>query len=80
MNPNIITVTGRPCRPNDQGSVENMNKIVKRALNSTLVEWRLGGENPNWTEVLGSVSASINAAARHGKNDTPAYTAVYGQT
>jgi hypothetical protein len=25
MNPNILTVTGCPRRPHDQGSVENMN-------------------------------------------------------
>jgi transposase InsO family protein len=80
LNPNIITVTGRPRRPNDQGSVESMNKLVKRVLNSTLTERRLVGENPNWTEVLGSVGGSINAAAGRGKNDTPAFTAVYGQT
>lgn len=80
LNPNIITVTGRPRRPNDQGSVESMNKLVKRVLNSTLAERRLGGENPNWTEVLGSVGATINAAAGRGKHDAPAYTAVYGQT
>jgi transposase InsO family protein len=69
LNPNIITVTGRPRRPNDQGSVESMNKLVKRALNSTLAERRLGGENPNWTEVLGNVGATINSAAGRGRND-----------
>ncbi len=37
------------------------------------------GENPNWTEVLGIVGGSINEAAGRGKNDAPAYTAVYGQ-
>ena len=63
LNPNIITVTGRPRRPNDQGSVESMNKLVKRVLNSTLAERRLVDENPNWTEVLGSVGATINSAA-----------------
>jgi hypothetical protein len=28
LNPNILSVTGRPRRPNDQGSVESMNKLV----------------------------------------------------
>ena len=79
-NPNIITVTGHPPHPNDQGLVKSMNKLVKRVLNSALTECRLVGKNPNWTEVLGSVGASINAAARHGKNDTSAYTAVYGES
>jgi hypothetical protein len=41
--------SGRPRRPSDQGSVENMNKLVKRVLGSTLAERRLAGEDPNWT-------------------------------
>jgi hypothetical protein len=57
-----------------------MNKLVQRVLNSTLKERRLVGKNLNWTEVLGSVGGSINAAAGRGKNDVPAYAAVYGQT
>jgi hypothetical protein len=36
MNPHIYAVTGRPCRPSDQGSVESMNKLVKRILGTLL--------------------------------------------
>ncbi len=43
LNPNILTVTGRPRRPSDQGSVENMNKFVKRTLETVLAEYRLVG-------------------------------------
>ena len=32
LNPNVLTVTGRPRRPRDQGSIENTNKFVKRVL------------------------------------------------
>jgi len=78
LNPNILSVTGRPRRPNDQGSVESMNKLVKRVLNSVLAERRLGGEAANWTEVLGTVSATINSQCGRGKNDVPSFTAVYG--
>ena len=78
MNPNILTITGRPRKPNDQGSVESMNKMVKRVLNAVLAERRLKGENPNWTEVLGSVSAAINAQYGRGKYDVAAYTSVFG--
>jgi hypothetical protein len=77
-DPNILTVTGRPRRPNDQGSVESMNKLVKRVLNSVLAERRVGGDNPNWTEVLGSVAATINSQCGRGKHDVPSYNAVYG--
>jgi len=78
LNPNILTVTGRPRRPRDQGSVENINKLVKRVLGSVLAERRLAGESPNWTEVLGCVAAVINSQAGRGKNDVSAYEAVFG--
>jgi transposase InsO family protein len=51
LNPNILAVTGRARRPSDQGSVENMNKLVTRVLGSTLAERRLAGEKPNWWRV-----------------------------
>jgi hypothetical protein len=79
LNPNIISVTGRPRRPRDQGSVENVNKLVRRVLGSVLAERRIAGENPNWTEVLGSVAAVINSQKGQGKNDVSAYKAEYGQ-
>jgi hypothetical protein len=41
LNPNILTVTGRPWQPSDQGSVENMNQIVKRILGSVIAECHL---------------------------------------
>jgi IS30 family transposase len=40
LNPNILTVTGRPRHPSDQGSVENMNKFVKKTLGTVLAEYR----------------------------------------
>jgi len=78
LNPNIVSVTGRPRRPRDQGSVENVNKMVKRVLGSVLAERRLSGQNPNWTEVLGSVAAAINSQCGRCKNDVSAYEAVFG--
>ena len=47
LNPNILMVTGRPCHPSDQGSVENMNKFVNRTLGTVLAEYRLVGKHPN---------------------------------
>ena len=79
LHPDILSVTGRPRRPRDQGSVENMNKLVKRVLGSVLAERRLAGENPNWTEVLGSVASVINTQHGRGKHDVGAYEAVFGQ-
>ncbi len=67
LNPNILTVTGRPRRPSDQGSVENMNKFVKRTLGTVLAEYRLFGKHRNWTEVLGSIVSAINLQHGRGK-------------
>ncbi len=78
MNPNILTVTGRPRHPHDQGFVENMNKFVKRVLGMVLAERRLAGENPNSTEVLRSVAATINLQHGCGKNGVSLYKAVFG--
>jgi hypothetical protein len=72
-------VTGRPHSQLDQGSVENVNKFIKGNIVSILEERRQAGEDPNWTEVLGSVAAVINAQHGRGKNDVGAYEAVYGQ-
>jgi transposase InsO family protein len=79
LNPNVLTVTGRPRRHCDQGSIENMNKFVKRVLAMVLSERREAGENPNWTEVLGSVAATINSQHDRGKNEVSSYEAVFGQ-
>ena len=47
LNPNILAVSGRPRCPRDQGSVKNVNALVKRVLGSVLAERRQSGENPN---------------------------------
>ena len=79
LNPNILTVTWRARRPQDQGSVENMNQFVKRTLHVLLSEQRSYGKNPNWTTVLGAITAAINSAQGRGTDDVNAYEAVYGQ-
>jgi hypothetical protein len=53
LNPNILPVSGRPHCPSDQGSVEKMNKFVKRTPGTVLAEYRLVGKHPNWTERIG---------------------------
>jgi hypothetical protein len=54
-----------------------MTKLVKSGC--VLAERRLAGENPNWTEVLGSVAAFINSQYGRGRFDVSAYEAVFGQ-
>jgi hypothetical protein len=45
--PAVTTVTGRPRKPSDQGSVENMNKLVKNLLNRLEEEDRQRKVVPN---------------------------------
>lgn len=78
INPNILTITGRPRVPRDQGSVESMNKTVKRVMQAELAQRRMLGEDSNWTEILGSVASSINSQCGRGKFDVPSYNAVFG--
>jgi hypothetical protein len=79
LNPNILAVTGRPRCPSDQGSVENMNKFVKRILGTVLSKYRLVGKDRNMTEVLGSIAPAINLQHGRGKHDVSAYESVNGQ-
>jgi hypothetical protein len=76
MNPDILTVVGRPRCPQDQGSVENMNRFVKRNIGYLVSECWMLGDNPYWTEVLGAVSATINSQHRRGKDDVSTFEAV----
>lgn len=80
LNPSIITVTGRPRKPSDQGSVESMNRTVKRILGSELAERRMAGENPNWTEVLGTVMSTINSNSGRCSYSTSSYMSIFGKS
>jgi hypothetical protein len=56
-----------------------MNKFVKRNIGAILSERKMMGENPNFTEVLGSVAAAINSQHGRCKVDVSSFEAVYGQ-
>jgi transposase InsO family protein len=60
MNKGIMTVTGRPRKPNDQGSVENVKKLIKRTLANLEDAERQEGKDPNWTKLLGNVMNVVN--------------------
>jgi transposase InsO family protein len=78
MNRGIMTVTGRPRKPQDQGSVENVNKLVKRTLLNLEDAERQDGKDPNWTRLLGNVMSAVNKQCGKGKNEVSAYEAVFG--
>ena len=79
QNPNILTVTGRPRKPSNQGSVERMNRMVKRVISSELSQRRMSGQQCNWTSILGAVTATINTQSGRGGNSVASYTAIFGQ-
>ena len=78
INPRILTVTGRPRTPRDQGSVESMNKLIEKVLQSIEAQIRLDGYEPNWTHLLGRVMATINTQSSRQTNSVCAYTTVFG--
>ena len=79
FNPNILTVTGRPRTPRDQGCVENMNKLVKKILFSMLSDSMREGKDTNWTYLLPRITAVVNSNKSRGKNSVTAYETVFGQ-
>jgi hypothetical protein len=73
----MVTVTGRPRTPRDQGSVENMNKHVKKAIFNIQQNYRDQNRIPNWTESLGQVMHALNSARQKGQfGGTPPYKVV----
>ena len=78
INPAIITVTGRPRTPRDQGSVERVNATVKRAVASVCAERRREGKDDNWTMLLGLVTSSLNTHRSRLANSVEAYPTVFG--
>jgi hypothetical protein len=74
----IVTVTGRPRTPRDQGSVESMNKTVKSVLEHLQNAELLTNRKPNWTRLLGKAMQPINSKKLRGYDEEP-YKVVFGQ-
>ena len=79
LNPSIVTVTGRLRTPRDQGSVESMNKLIKKVLLSVESELRSKSIDPNWTNLLGRVMAVVNNQSGRGCYAETAFKAVFRQ-
>ena len=78
INPLIITVTGCPRTPRDQGSVERSNQMVKRILLDMCAQRRKEGKDDNWTMLLGQVTAQLNSHRTRQANSVEAYKLVFG--
>ena len=78
INPAIITVTGRPRTPRDQGSVERGNKTIKSVLFDVLSERTKEGRNNSWVMHLGVTMACINGHKSRQSTSVSSYTSVFG--
>ena len=78
MNANIMSVTGRPRKPSNQGSVENINKLIKRVTADLEETERQEGKMPNWTMLQGKVMGIVNKQYGKGANSFSAYESVFG--
>ena len=76
-NPSCMTVTGRPRTPRHQGSVENVNKQVKKALSNLGENDRNRRKAPNWVYNLGKAMATVNNHSSGGSNATVPYDHVF---
>jgi hypothetical protein len=77
-NPNFFIVTGCPRTPQDQGPVENTNKIVQQVLKSISLENCLRFIEVNRTKLLGKVMAVCNSHSGRWKHSVSSYEAVFG--
>ena len=68
-----------PQTTRDQGSVESMNEVIKRVLDSIESEGCQHGMEPNWTSLLGPIMAAVNNQRSRGVDSVTAYKAVFGQ-
>jgi hypothetical protein len=55
LNPNILTVTGRKCRPSNQGCVVRANAVIEQKMNAIDQQRLSGVKNPNWVSILPQV-------------------------
>ena len=56
-----------------------MNRLVKHVIGSKLAKIQMAGENPNWTQDLGMVMASINSQIGKSTYSALSFTSIFGQ-
>ena len=76
--PSMVTMFGRPRTPRDQGSVENMNKHMKKCIHRHEEALRQLGKDANWMKILGSVQFKLNQKKQKGPNGVSAFDSVFG--
>ncbi|KAG7340013.1 integrase core domain containing protein [Nitzschia inconspicua] len=61
LDEDILSVFGRPRKPNDQGSVEIRNKMVKSVLFDIIDEQKRRGKTTSWPMLMGHLMGCINS-------------------
>lgn len=66
---NIKVVHGRPCHPQSQGQVENLNKRVKTAVVSMLLKFKKEDQAKVWPSLLNDVTQLLNNTFKNAIKD-----------
>ena len=77
MNPLCKTICGRPRKPNDQGSVEVHNKLVKQTLENVRRTRKSEGKSDTWPNLLPTVTSIMNKSRNNRKTSYSSYDAVF---
>ncbi len=77
LNGSIISVTGRPRKADNQGSIENIIKLIKRVTADLEESEQQEGRKTNWTVLQVNVMSLVNKQSGKGKNSILAHESVY---
>ncbi len=81
-DPGILLVSGASRTPRHQGSVENINKWVKKVIQKELISARLSsrpGTKVGWVDVLPQTTSAINGSVTYRQGLITPYRHVYSQ-
>ena len=77
MNPLCQTKCSRSWQPNDQGSVEVNNKLVKQTLENVRITMKSEDQSNTWPNLLPRVTSILNTFRTNRKTSYSAYEAVF---
>jgi len=79
LNPTVLTVTGKPRTPSDEGSAERSNRTSKAVLSCLEeVQRQQGKKDPNWVMLLGQVMSALNSGRNSNENSQSPCCHVFG--
>jgi len=79
QQPFVCTVTGRPRKPSDQGSIERLNQDVKKVIDHYIAVAKEAGEDdPSWLDMIPKATSAINNSVSYGNHKLTPYHHVFG--